>query len=451
VKVPLGRGEAPVAILTNDNDEMQDDQFVAYRKASDGTDHESPVYLTYITADPKLGQYRRVWSAPTAATDPATISLYTADLLGDHSVCIILTGLNGAGKHTLTAYRKNPAKTEPFFRKVAEITTSGSITVNESARSQAYQMGLAAGKSFPITAYEPDPDSHNIMDQVEVIYAWNETAGLYVEGRPVKAPGAKVEQRRIQELLGNEAAFRDFLNGLWYFTSDSGTVDKEQYIYFDPEAKEIIFCGDDAQQVFGWNTSTLTRFGLYISSQNISVSTLRRSVDIELQSLDSIKVKVFEDVRLKIAVSALWDGVYRKAQPPLSTGGLSTGGAGSAAGGDQGGALAPFLDASFDGPIGRIHFFPDAHYELARGAAVISGKYAFFTIDGKDCLELRPDTPRSAAGASSAQASRETYLVKRNAPSVEAMKTLSLRRIHIGADGIEDLHEGAMTMSRLDE
>jgi hypothetical protein len=90
------------------------------------------------------------------------------------------------------------------------------------------------------------------------------------------------------------------------------SISNDQYIYFDTAGRELIFYDKSTQQVYTWLSSTSTRYGLYISSQNISVATLRRVMDIELESIDSIRVKVFEDVRMKIGLNAPWDGSYRK-------------------------------------------------------------------------------------------------------------------------------------------
>jgi hypothetical protein len=304
--------------------------------------------------------------------------------------------MNGLGEHTLTVFRKTaaaattaaaaatgaedaaPADEHPAFAKIAELRIDGSISVKETTRSQAYQMGLANGVSFAITANGRDQQSSNIMDQVEITYTFNETGGLYGQTGLARLPGTQIEQIRVRELLENPRAFEEFITGLWYYVSPQGTIDSRQYIYFDPPGKEIIFYGEEIQQVFTWQASSPTRYGLYLASQNISVTTLRRSIDIELETLDSIKVKVFEDVRLKIGVNAPWDGSYRKAGLTDTTAPKTT-------------PTAAYIDALYDGSIGKIRFTPDGNYELNIGAEQRRGKYAFFQIDNHELLELRPE------------------------------------------------------------
>ncbi|MDR2619128.1 MAG: pallilysin-related adhesin [Treponema sp.] len=446
LKIPLEDGEILVTILNDDFDgDLQDEQIAAYRNL---LELESPLYLTYIDYDEKIRAYRRFWSAPTAATRPGTVSLYTQDLIGDRSLCVLLSGMNGLGEHTLTIFRKSPQTREPplqeeesqLFTKIGELRIDGSISVRETERSQAYQLGMAKGASFSILAYGRDYDSSNIMDQVEITYTYNVVNGLYEQSRVTPVPGTQIEQRRLRELLGNPGAFEEFITGLWYYVSPQGTIDSRQYIYFDPPNREIIFYGDETQQVFTWQNSSATRYGLYVSSQNISVTTLRRSIDLELESLDSIKVRVVEDVRLKLGVNTVWDGSYRKAGPMENRTAKPSGN-------------GAYIDAVYDGSIGKIRFYPDGNYEFYARDAFRQGKYSFFSLEGRELLELRSTDPR-VGGLSR---DRETYVVE-SPPVPEGeedkagpRKTMTLLRVRLGARGIQELHEGTISLTLANE
>jgi hypothetical protein len=365
------------------------------------------------------------------------------DLLGDRGVCVLLSGMNGLGEHTLTIYRYNPLQRissrppspeNELFSKIAELRIDGNISVRETERSQAYRMGLSNGDSFTISANGRDFESSNILDQVEIVYAYNTGSGLYEQRNMTKIPGSQIEQRRLRELLGNRAAFEEFVTGLWYFITPQGTIDKQQYIYFSPSSRELIFYGDETQQVFTWQNSAATRYGLYISSQNISISTLRRTIEIELESLESIRVRVTEDVRLNLrTASAPWDGSYRKVDtlenPAKST---ST--------------TIAHIEAFYDSSIGKMHFMPNGSYELIAGGTVRQGKYAFFNVNDQELLELRGD---SASGPT-----RATYLVEAAQRPIDQAEdpapprqTLSLLRVRIGARGIERLYEGIISLT----
>jgi hypothetical protein len=432
-KVPLEDGEVLVTVLTGlfDGGPLEK-QFVAYRNL---LEVDSPIYVTFIDYNEASRSYERRWSAQTAATRPGTVSLSTIDLVGDKSLCVLLGGMNAQGQHTLTIFRKNPlgqtAEDGNLFIKIAEFSIEGTITVKETERSISYHNGQSAGDSFAISAYGRDFESSNILDQVEITYTYNKVSGVYEQTRSVRIPGSQVEQRRVRELLGSRQVFEEFITGLWYHITPQGTVNKNQYIYFSPSSQEIIFYGDEILQVFNWTNSIATRYGLYVASQNISVTTLKRSIDIELESLESIRIRVQEDVRLKIGVNNTWDGSYRKA-PPAENRTASR-------------SVNAHLDAWYDGPIGKLHLFSNGSYELTNGNNFRQGKYAFFNFLDQELLELNSDNGSSAASGSST--GREIYLIEGEAAESGIRKNLTLSRVRLGSNGIESLHERAITLT----
>jgi len=429
-KVPLDDGEVLVTVLSGlFEGGPVEKQFVAYRNL---LEIDSPIYITFIDYNEAARSYERVWSAQTAATRPGTVSLFTQDLIGDKSLCVLLGGMNAQDQHTLTIFRKPPqgqrtAETE-LFQKIAELSIEGTITVKETERSVSYQSGQSTGASFAISAFGRDYDSSNILDQVEVTYTYNAGSGVYEQTRSVRIPGSQVEQRRVREILGSRRAFEEFITGLWYYMTPQGKIDKNQYIYFSPSSQEIIFYGDEILQVFNWTNSLATRYGLYVASQNISVTTLKRTIDIELESLESIRIRVQEDVRLKI-INNTWDGSYFKAPPSENR-------------------TAPppinaHLDAWYDGPIGKIHFLSNGSYELTNGTNSRQGKYAFFYFSNQELLELGSESNSSS--------SREIYLVEGEVADRQPRKSLILSRIRLGSNGIEKLHERAITLTLASE
>ncbi|MDR1970590.1 MAG: pallilysin-related adhesin [Treponema sp.] len=419
-KIALRDGEVMLTVLTQDlDDDPIEEQIIAYRQLPEA---EGPVRIAYVDYDGEERLYRRVWDSSTAVTRPLTFSLSIRDLIGDRSVCIVVTGMDSRGAHTLTVFRRPPgaqSSGEEPFKKIADLRIDGSIRIRESDRPQSYQRGISRGASFPIAAYGHDPASENILDQVEIIYTFNNDTEQYEQSRITRAPGPQIEQRRLQELLsGNPGVFEGFIHDLWYSVSPEGTLDSRRYIHFDPANREITFFGDGAQQIFNWQNSSPTRYGLYVASQSISVTTLRRTIDIELESVESIRVKVFEDVRLKISADNTWDGSYRRA--------------GSAKkGGQESAAQSPYLEARYDSPLGKISFAPDGSFEIRSGDNLKQGRYAFFRIEDREALELRPDR----------EGGRETYQVERSGD------TMVLSRARIGAAGIRKLNEGTITLT----
>ena len=426
-KIPLEDGEILITLLNHDfNGNLHEDQIIAYRNLLEG---ENTIYLTLIEYDPVIREYRRIWNASTAATRPGTVSLYTQDLIGDRGICILLFGMNGLGENTLTIFRGiDPEEPGPPFNKIAEIRIDGSIIIREVERSQAYQLGLVRGQSHSVIAYGRDWGSSNIMDQVEISYNYSEEERRYTQTQITSIPGARIEQDRVQNLLGNINNFEEFINGLWYYISPQGTIDNRQFIYFDPSNKEIIFYDAETQQIYNWENSNASRLGLQIRCQNTSVSNMRRTINIELESLDSIRIRIEEDIRIRIGVAAPWDGSYRKAVPQVQVSQISP-------------SINAHISAVYDGTMGRLRLFPDGSFELTTGGTIRQGNYAFFFLDDQELLELR---------SIENQVNREIYLVESIETEPEnssPRRIIGLSRIRLGARGIQRLHEGTIILN----
>jgi hypothetical protein len=421
-KIPLENNEILTAVISRESEEGNaEEQFAAYINAAAP---EKGVYITFIGYDSQSGRYRRMWNEAAAATRIETVSLSIQDLIGDRNNCVIVTGMNDRNEHTMTVFRKSPGQTQDQpFKNIIELQIDGSIIIQESGRSLAYQQGITSGQSFNIAAYSHDNTSGNMLDQIETIYSYNPSSEKYEQIRLTRIPGSQIEQQRLRELLsGTPGVFENFISDLWYYVSPQGTIDLRQYIFFDPSGREIIFFGDEAQQVFRWQTSTPTRYGLYARSQNVSISTLLRFIDIELESLDSIRLRVIEDVRLPITVSTTWDGSYRRAgtinqKKPVSR-------------------ILPAIEAQYDSVWGRIQFYETGGYTISSGGALRRGYYVFYTVNENNLLELRPDT-----GSSGAE-DRMVYKI-----DTSANAAIILSRVRIGNTGIHDMLEPPVTLT----
>jgi hypothetical protein len=416
-KIPLESGETVIATLNRESEEnIPEEQFVVYRtsKASD------PVFITFLSYDENARGYRRIWNQPTIASRSETIALFSQDLIGDKNNCIIVTGMNQKNEHTMTVFRRSSSQArEQPYKKIAELQSTGSIVIQQTSRSLAYQQGLTKGQSFNIATYGHDSASANILDQIETIYAFNSAGERYEQINVSRIPGSQIEQRRLRELLsGAPGVFEKFINDLWYSISPQGTIDTKQYIYFDPVKKEIIFFGDEAQQVFTWQSSTPSRLGINIRSQNISISTLLRFIEVELESLDSIRLRVTEDVRLRIAAGTSWDGSYRRA--------------GSANFKETLTQLKPTIDMVYDSSWGKVQFNNLGEYTITSASNVRKGRYIFYKINDNDLLELRPE---------GGDDNRLVYKVE----AVAGVVILS--RIRVGINGVQDLLEPPVTLT----
>jgi len=157
-RVTFDEGVAVISIIARDFDQdSEEEQIIAYRNVQE---IDTPIYLTYADETAPGSGYQRVWTAPTAATRASTLILYSEDLIGDGGICVLASGMNGAGEQTLTVFRKvltgaNAAEAETAepFTKIAEFIIEGSIAVQEVRGTADYQ---AAAQSLTIFTFGRD-------------------------------------------------------------------------------------------------------------------------------------------------------------------------------------------------------------------------------------------------------------------------------------------------------
>ncbi|MDR2210140.1 MAG: pallilysin-related adhesin [Spirochaetaceae bacterium] len=424
LRIDLDEGESAVTSLARDFDnDSFEEQIIAYLRLQE---IDGPIFITYVEFDPGRGVYRRQWNAPTAATKPGTLMLYSQDLIGDGGICILVSGMNAGGEQTLTVFRKNGDPQAEPFSKIAEFRIEGSITVEEGSRR--------AGQSLGIATYGRDYESSNMLDQIETTYTYNRVNGLYEQSRVVKIPGSQIEQRRLRELLsGDPGQFENFINGLWY----QGEGNRRKFVYFNTAARELIFYNNNSEEIFSWQDSTPTRYGLHINSRNISLTKLRRTVNVELASLESIRLRVYQDIYLRSGPNTTWDGSYQRLQQTETARKIER--------------PNPYLEGTYTGQDGKIVFYQDGTYELTplpnREELIRRGRYVFFRHENEELLELRPavqpGTGQNRRPGAVPEPKRETFKVTREEPN-----SLTLTRVRIGAKGIQDLHESPIPLTR---
>jgi len=339
--------------------------------------------LWVVVADylPARRAWIRAWEGETLVTKLTTFAIQAKDLIGDHNLDIVCTGIDDANQQTIVVWKRisDPEKDTLAYSAAAALAAD-SLIVEELERSEGYQLGQTNGVDWPIVAFRRDKESQNILDQIKTVYSWDFSKGSYVESATQRIPGAQVEKNIAAKVLtGNEGDFESFLRGVWYESSAGPLDSKAKLIVFDRSGGSITFYSSEAQEVFRWLDSHSTRNGLYVGSQNESVSNLRRLMDIELAGADTITVRVFEDLKMKVDAEDLWNGTYRKL--PDGTSGPE----GRSARGN-----APFTLAglwrSADGS--EMAFGEGRRFRLTRPGKNEAGGYSLYSIGSDAVLEF---------------------------------------------------------------
>ncbi|HTX71403.1 MAG TPA: pallilysin-related adhesin [Rectinemataceae bacterium] len=354
-----------------------DEQILIVRKTDRGDNRLTIVVAAYL---PARKTWVRAWEGDTLATKLTTFTVQAKDLIGDHNLDIICTGMDDSNEQTIVVFRRLPGGSGMNFSPILSLAAD-SISIGEVERPEGYQLGQTNGDSIPIYAFNRNKASQNLLDQVKSSYAWDARKAMYVKTGDEAISGAQVEREAISKVLtGSEKDFETFLQGVWY-ESDKGPLDPgARLLVFDKAGGTITFYTTDTQEVFRWTDSHATRYGLYAGCQNEDVANLRRLMDIELTGADTISVRVFEDLRMKVDPQNAWDGGYKKLPADASE---------TVA---RGSASAPTTDFKLEGPYrsadGSELLFAAPRYSLKRKDVTERGAFQLFRLGSDTVLEL---------------------------------------------------------------
>ncbi|MCK9170277.1 MAG: pallilysin-related adhesin [Treponema sp.] len=309
--VPLLPTETLISTLSFDlNGDNLDDQVVAIRK-------ESVPYLILLVGmyDAESNSYVRIAEIATNISRVRTFSYTGIDMTGDHKTELVYQGVLDNGDSVMSIYMCRRKLNKFELVQIGSFESDGTIFIQQDDRSESYELSQSKGESFPVWVYSSAKDDSGAdnanLSQIQTEYQWNEQLQKYSQINQVRVTGSRIaakELARIQD--GTVETFADFLNGLWYKTSNEN--DGIRYLFFDYSDKEIIFLYQDTEEVYSWEDSNLRRSGIYLSTTNESITNMQRRCDISLAGIDEVHVHIIDDVRMIIKENNLWDGSYRK-------------------------------------------------------------------------------------------------------------------------------------------
>ncbi|MDR1747927.1 MAG: pallilysin-related adhesin, partial [Spirochaetaceae bacterium] len=237
---------------------------------------------------------------------------------------------------------------------------------------------------------------------------------------------------RIQD--GTVETFESFLNGLWYKLTPTG---EPQYLFFNPEEKELVLLVNNTQEVYDWASSVLRRNGIYLATSNKSITTLKKRFDITLTALDEIKLKINEDVQMKISADSTWDGDYRKIGKAVMPSGENR----------SWEEFAAALQNSGDvwlSPDGTELSFTRDRYSVSRHSDEDSGMYTLIRANNIPAIQFR-----SLRGGKLFENSYRISFPEEQGADNSVKEILMLRPVKISTHGMESIIGESFVFERL--
>lgn len=309
--VPLLSSETLINTLTFDFDgDTHDDQVVAVYKAG-----SEVLYLIVGLYNPDTNAYDRVAEIKTEITKTRTFSFSNVDMTGEHITSLVYQGLKNDGDSVMKIYLCRRKQRSVDLSLIGDFTSDGTIFIHQTERSEAYELSQANGQSYIVWVYSSDKTeavnpNNQVVSQIQTEYVWDKDRQKYVQGKQLRITGSRMAAKELARIRISVDTFADYLNGLWYRANDPGK--DPRYIYFNYEDKEVIFLSDDAEGVYSWEASNLRRSGIYLTTVNSIISSMKRSFDILLSGVNEVIVNVHDNIGMSIKESNQWNGTYKK-------------------------------------------------------------------------------------------------------------------------------------------
>ncbi|MGA2977387.1 MAG: pallilysin-related adhesin [Spirochaetia bacterium] len=428
-------------INANLDQDPNEEQLIAVKRRDDVS---APVRIIIADADPERGTYYyQSWEADTNATDSRTFSLSLKDMIGDHGIQIVASGMNESGKLTLDVFKPLPRSQgkglayKPICQLVAD-----DIAIVETDRPDSYSTDLKPGASFPIVATLRDPDSENVMDLVSIRYLWNPAEDRYVPEAAVKKPGDQVQQAQLQTLFASpgEDSFEQFIAGSWIqIQSSAGGKARDagvSLIDFDPQNRKISLSSGNTQEAYLWRESHRTLPNkLWVIGENETVLLIQldRTFTITVDTPASITVTISGNDTSESTTAQytkVTDEIRRQlidrpdAQVTLSQ--LSLAGA-------------------FVGAMGVSIDFQTPRLTWSDASGKRSGTFLLFSLGTRTILSVRFKTED---GAPDQISSWLADLQEKKEPA-RTVRTLSLSPVQLTMNGYEDANGDALSLQQI--
>ncbi|PKL09654.1 MAG: hypothetical protein CVV51_02685 [Spirochaetae bacterium HGW-Spirochaetae-7] len=425
--IPLEPNETLLDLYSFNLDYDDEEEQVLVIRESD--DPSGTIHIVLADYSPFSKKWGRSWKGDTLITKVKTFQVSVNDLIGDHNLNIVCSGMNDANEQTMTIYWKAQELDQrqgTTFMKIFE-QAANAVLVESSERPDSYKLGQSNADSWPVSVWRSDAASGNYLDQLKETWRWSFADKSYILASAERIPGASIARKKAETILdGTADTFKTFLEGTWYKEASDPLSKDALFITFQSRDDSIMFSGDGIIEVYAWENSNPTRYGLYIASSNQSVRNLRRLMDIELATTDSVNVRVFQDYRIKADISGRWDGRYRKLgtemaksfkRPPAM-------------------AMAANLELSgrFEADDGSSIVFAGNSYDYETAGVTERGTWAVFVLDGSTILDMR-----RSAGEARETLRRSWIAVKtvRQEAGGTSLEALSLTEAKVGIHGIE--------------
>jgi hypothetical protein len=311
LEIALRPEESLIQVLnTNLDVDTADEQIIVVK---DTKREDAPVKIVVADFDFNRNRYIRSWETTLGAVNERTFRLEVKDIVGDHSLQIVASGVNKNGAATLDIFKPlSTTGARLSYIAIFKLESLGNIEIIETERDGAYTSAGRNGASFQIVAYTGNSESEYYTDVIRDTYAYSAGDGKYRLQHSEKIQAEKAGEAQLAALYQSSSPepFKNFIKGIWYKADETGKgVDK--ILAFDPENEDIAFYSNGVEEAYKWKFSRRSLYNtLYIYAENALLKSVQPNITVSLHALNELSIAVTEYSTMEQWLNEQWGGKY---------------------------------------------------------------------------------------------------------------------------------------------
>jgi hypothetical protein len=360
----------PEEVLLNTLDvnldlDRSDEQIIVVKE---NNSPDASIKLIVADYDTLRDGFVTAWKGTTLSSQRRFFSVSIHDLIGDHNMEIVCTGINSQGEQTIDLFRRGGGANGVglSFEPILSLAVRGTVSIQEHERSQAYLNGLKNGESFPVQTLVEEE-----VERIRHLYAWRSTENRYIQVQEERIPRQELEDQKLRELFSKDTdAMIDFLSGAWL--NGEGSM-----IYLDSTQDEITLYSGDIQEVYHWTSRY--RFlsnSISLKGENELIPYMHIEVAIRIQDFNSILITLYDidSHNGRRSINNSWSGSYFHSPIPKSS-------ITKASASKVGAVVLPTVSGFFQGESGEELYLDSPNFSLKQKDETKSGGYAIYQVD----------------------------------------------------------------------
>ena len=199
--VPLHSTETLINTLNVDFDgDSLDDQIVAVHKA------DSPfIFLIVGLYNSESNSYDRFAEISTEIAKIRTFSYSAIDMTGTHKTALVYQGVKSNSDSVMKIYQYEKKGKRGELILIGDFSSDGTIFIQQTERSEAYELSQAKGASYKVWVYSSDKTEENVdstsgVSQIQTEYSWNEEEQKYTQSKQFRITGSRLAAKELARI-----------------------------------------------------------------------------------------------------------------------------------------------------------------------------------------------------------------------------------------------------------